>query len=135
MQSKFALLQGIMKTIYILGNGFDLAHGLKTSYMDFKSYLKKYHEDFLVKLEDLYGLQESIECCDPYINNDHKNSLAKEVLWQNFEDNLGKIDEGHIVSFGMSIGESIFLDGGSIGIKDTLDNYMKKYYSFIEEFF
>ena len=85
MQSKFALLQGIMKTIYILGNGFDLAHGLKTSYLDFKSYLKKYHEDFLVKLEDLYGLQESIECCDPYINNDHKNSLAREISTNELE--------------------------------------------------
>ena len=31
-----------MKALYIIGNGFDLAHGLKTSYNDFiLDYLKK----------------------------------------------------------------------------------------------
>lgn len=29
-----------MKNLFIIGNGFDLAHNLKTSYEDFHKYLK-----------------------------------------------------------------------------------------------
>ncbi|MBR4597312.1 MAG: hypothetical protein IKO42_02815 [Opitutales bacterium] len=29
------------QTLYIIGNGFDLHHGLKTSYNDFKDFLEK----------------------------------------------------------------------------------------------
>ena len=29
-----------MKRLFILGNGFDLSHGLETSYVDFKNYLE-----------------------------------------------------------------------------------------------
>lgn len=28
-------------TLYIIGNGFDIAHGLKTTYNDFKNWLEK----------------------------------------------------------------------------------------------
>lgn len=28
-----------MKTLYIIGNGFDIAHGLDTSYWNFREYL------------------------------------------------------------------------------------------------
>lgn len=30
-----------MKKLYIIGNGFDLAHGIRTSYNDFISWYKK----------------------------------------------------------------------------------------------
>ena len=30
------------KKLYIIGNGFDLNHGLKTNYTDFKAWLKNY---------------------------------------------------------------------------------------------
>ena len=45
-----------MSTLYIIGNGFDRAHGLKTSYCDFRNYLEKYAEDFLVQLENMYSI-------------------------------------------------------------------------------
>lgn len=41
-------------TLYILGNGFDLAHGLKTRYLDYKAYIKsriKNHSKWQVILD------------------------------------------------------------------------------------
>ena len=45
-----------MSTLFVIGNGFDRAHGLKTSYWDFRKYLEKYAEDFLVQMENLYSI-------------------------------------------------------------------------------
>jgi len=50
-----------MNDLYLIGNGFDLAHGLKTSYNDFllwylndflkKSFRKDHHDDDLLKID------------------------------------------------------------------------------------
>ena len=41
----------VMK-LYVLGNGFDMAHGLNTSYYAFEEYVKEYHKEWhkLIKL-------------------------------------------------------------------------------------
>ena len=41
--------------LYIIGNGFDQAHDLKTSYWDFRCYLERYAEDFLIEFEIACG--------------------------------------------------------------------------------
>ncbi len=43
-----------MPELYIIGNGFDKEHGLKTSYWNFREYLEKYEEDFLFQMERMY---------------------------------------------------------------------------------
>lgn len=35
-----------MNTLYIIGNGFDLAHGLKTEYTDYRNFLSDKHPEF-----------------------------------------------------------------------------------------
>lgn len=42
-------------TLYIVGNGFDLAHGLKTKYNDFRNWLEEsgFHS-FVNRMEALY---------------------------------------------------------------------------------
>ena len=45
-----------MSTLFVIGNGFDRAHGLKTSYWDFRKYLEKYAEYFLVQMEKMYSI-------------------------------------------------------------------------------
>lgn len=37
------------RTLFMIGNGFDLAHGLRTAYMDFFEYLFEIEQSFLVK--------------------------------------------------------------------------------------
>lgn len=54
--------------LYITGNGFDLHHGIKSSYYDFKNYLKKANPELLTEL-DLF-----IDCEN--IWGDFENSLA-----------------------------------------------------------
>lgn len=45
-----------MKTLYIVGNGFDMAHKLPTSYWHFREYLEDMHQDFLADFEYLYNI-------------------------------------------------------------------------------
>lgn len=57
----------MQETLYIIGNGFDLHHGVASKYSDFKSYLAKHDRDLLYALENLYD-------CDD--------------MWEDFERNL-----------------------------------------------
>lgn len=60
------------KKLYIIGNGFDLHHGLRTSYNDFKAYLKLNYTELYNKLiKYIFGDNEEDEW------SDFENSLAK----------------------------------------------------------
>ena len=67
-----------MKTInhlYIIGNGFDLYHGLPTSYGHFSDYVKE-HDNELAELVEKYYFHK--------INSD---------FWSDFEENLSGLDD------------------------------------------
>ena len=64
-------------TLYILGNGFDLAHELPTAYWDFRTYLKSAHPEFLEAFEEHYDIYPSMS-----------DEAKKEYLWNRFESNL-----------------------------------------------
>ena len=74
-------------TLVIVGNGFDLWHGLPTSYADFKIFLENNgnHKNFL---EDI----------SKYID--------ESALWSDFEHALGEIDDAVV------LGDSDFGGGG-----------------------
>ena len=42
------------KTLYIIGNGFDIAHGIQSEYKYFYNYLREYDERFLNSLSGIY---------------------------------------------------------------------------------
>lgn len=65
------------KKIYIIGNGFDLNHGLKTSYTDFKKWLKKNKLEIYKIILELYGIDD----------NEDTNSW-----WSMFESHLVDFD-------------------------------------------
>lgn len=67
--------------LYIIGNGFDLHHYLKTSYYDFANYLRENHND-------IYNTLES------YISY----PLSDKDLWARFEENLANLDAEEILS-------------------------------------
>lgn len=54
---------------YIIGNGFDLSHGMSTKYSDFYKYLKKHDQ------KNIGGFEYFYDC-------------EQENLWGNFEDNM-----------------------------------------------
>ncbi|MCL2760928.1 MAG: bacteriophage abortive infection AbiH family protein [Desulfuromonadales bacterium] len=63
------------KKLYIIGNGFDLYHKMKTSYSDFNEYIAKNN----VELESFFGNYFNFE-------------TNKNYLWENFEYDLGTFD-------------------------------------------
>lgn len=63
--------------LYFIGNGFDLHHGLKTSYLNFRDdYIKKRSSVLWNDLLDIYGDAPQ---------NDN-------LWWKDFENMLGKVD-------------------------------------------
>ncbi len=62
--------------LYIIGNGFDIFHGVKSRYSDFKDYVEKNDNDLFEALEE-------------YFNSDE--------LWSDFEETLAYIDTDKIV--------------------------------------
>lgn len=89
-----------MKTLYIIGNGFDLHHKLPTSYSCF------YQEN-----------NELLDDLSNYFPNDND-----EAPWHNFEENLGKYDAEII--FGecnhLDIGDEKFKLSMLYGLEDEL---------------
>ncbi len=61
-----------MQTLYIIGNGFDLHHGMPTSYASFHRFIEEYNIDLANEME---------ECFDFTFNS--------ESRWCDFENDLG----------------------------------------------
>lgn len=82
-------------TLYIIGNGFDLNHGLPTAYLDFRDSYAKRRPALWRTLERLYG-----------------NNLNKELWWSDFETKLGEVDYSHLQNSrnGEAIGSFIAKD-------------------------
>ncbi|MDF7818694.1 bacteriophage abortive infection AbiH family protein [Runella sp. MFBS21] len=64
------------KKLYIIGNGFDIQHGLKSRYWDFKEYLDNTDKQLVEKLEEYFG---------------------SDALWSDFEETLAYLDTEQIV--------------------------------------
>lgn len=60
-------------SLYVIGNGFDLAHGMKTSWKDFYNWLKD------------NGYRMLVDFCDSHFGMDSD-------LWKDFETALGEYD-------------------------------------------
>lgn len=106
--------------LYIIGNGFDRAHGLATSYWDFRTYLERLHPNFLETFEQHYYIY-------PKDNEEYK----KKLLWNQFETNLANIDEDVIIENALSINMGV--ESGEVGIEDTLRVYFRDEYSYIDK--
>src|SRR4051794_30455176 len=62
--------------LYIIGNGFDLHHGLKSRYWNFRAYVVDKDNDLVEKLEEYFG---------------------DDALWSDFEETLSYLDTEQII--------------------------------------
>jgi hypothetical protein len=106
--------------LYVIGNGFDIGHGLPTLYWDFRSFLNKVHPDFLELFEKNYNIYPGME-----------DSQKQALLWNRFEANLANIDEDTIIESGTSL--ELDLESGDIGIEDTMYTFFSEQYAYIEK--
>lgn len=104
----------------IIGNGFDLGHGLPTMYWDFRKYLENMYPEFLKAFEEHY-----------YIYPGMITEEKKKLLWNELETNLANIDEDIIIENAVSI--DMDLESGDVGIEDTLYYYFRDEYSYIQQ--
>lgn len=88
------------KSLFIIGNGFDLAHGLKTSYEHFREYLQKEYpevdsDEFI--LPNVYTLPKG----DEFVDDIQAISFLLRIIsntegdeWKDVETTLGTLDFG-----------------------------------------
>lgn len=85
------------KTLYIIGNGFDLAHGMPTRYGDFKRWLiENGRIDVIHELESAFPVQKDNEY----------------LLWSDFEKALGLYDLDKVINWSW---DDLYLTEFSIG--------------------
>ena len=74
-----------MVNLNIIGNGFDLYHGLPTSYYFFACYFLKNHEETYYQLASMYGLSKGIYS---YPSDELTLGIDDVGFWSDFEKNL-----------------------------------------------
>lgn len=63
-----------MSKLFVIGNGFDISHGLKCTYSDFLEYVCLYHHDQFHRIGSMFGIGNP------------------SFLWKDFENNLLSFD-------------------------------------------
>lgn len=108
-------------TLYIIGNGFDLMHGMHTKYGDFLHWLLNHNRfDVVFELESVFGN-----------NPNHSN------LWSDFETALGQYDFEKAATWDMTnlyvsqkqVGNINITSGGSFFLDVSLNAIVDKSFS------
>lgn len=89
-----------MSKLYIIGNGFDLKHGIPSRYSDFAKFVKSIDLNFFLKMERFYP------------------NLSIDDLWSNFEEALGMPDYKELINDYELLVKSGYADkDGNLGVK------------------
>lgn len=117
-----------MSTLYLFGNGFDMAHGIKTPYAAFREYLEAEHEDFLHRFESMYNI-EPLDDTEPWYTDKAQKKWEESVLkdfWKTFEEEIGHPNVDEMYDAALSLVNGMPKEG----VKDTLDYYWRAEYGF-----
>ena len=121
-----------MRTLYLLGNGFDIAHDIKTPYSAFRAFLAEKYDSFLRQFEAMYNIYP-LDDTEPWYTEGAQKRWDESVLkglWKSFEEEIGNPDVDRMHDMAESL-----IDGmPEEGVKDTLDYYWKEEYCFSEFF-
>lgn len=120
-----------MQTLYIFGNGFDIAHGIRTPYAAFREFLKENHESFLTTFESMYNIQP-LDDTEPWYTKEAQERWDKSVindLWWSFEEKIGHPDVEGMYDSAYSMVDTMPVDG----IIDTMNVYWREQYGFVDK--
>lgn len=73
-----------MSKLYIIGNGFDISHGVPSKYSDFLMYVNLYHHNEFTRIGQMFGAGNP------------------SFLWKDFENNLGTFDINRSIQLNLS---------------------------------
>ncbi|MGL5349627.1 MAG: AbiH family protein [Cetobacterium sp.] len=115
-----------MNNLFVIGNGFDRAHKLKTSYLDFKEYIEKNDPQFFEYFYSLHmysfdRVYENTLMTEP-INDEY------ESLWMSIEDNMKNVNEDLILNTDLELGleyDDPYSDDSFNTAYDYLASYIK----------
>lgn len=79
----------------IIGNGFDLYHGLPSSYYYFGCYLIRKNAEFYEEVGKMYNFRY-MQPIGPPIAHDYEY-VVENIFWKDFERHLGEVDEFFII--------------------------------------
>lgn len=120
-----------MQTLYIFGNGFDIAHGIRTPYAAFREFLKENHESFLTTFESMYNIQP-LDDTEPWYTKEAQERWDKSVindLWWSFEEKIGHPDVEGMYDSAYSMVDTMPMEG----IIDTMNVYWREQYGFVDK--
>ena len=66
-----------MASLFVIGNGFDIAHGIKSNYSDFRGYLIKTHQGVKVGDDYVPPVPEPTLLSEYYDENDYIRDYDK----------------------------------------------------------
>lgn len=72
----------------LIGNGFDLYHGLPSSYYYFGCFLASEYPDFYCELANMYGFK-----CQKHTGYDDFEIVVSDLFWKDFEEKLGYLND------------------------------------------
>lgn len=124
-----------MNILYIIGNGFDIAHKVDTRYWNFRTFLEENHWEFLQRFESLYHIQplDPSEYGYSQEAQERWNNRVNKDLWSEFERFMATPDIQSMLDYSESVVGNLGLESGNYGIRDTMDAHWRQEFGFIRE--
>lgn len=122
----------IIKTLYIIGNGFDLAHGLKTNYWLLRTFIEEKNPYFIRTFESKYDI-EPLDDTEPWYTEEVQirwNDSVNHSLWSEFEKCMGEPNTTEMLDMSESVTEGMPSDG----IRYHMDCYWREEFEYIDRF-
>lgn len=120
-----------MSTLYIIGNGFDIAHGLDTRYWKLREFIEEKDPEFLRQFEELYDIQPLDDTEYGYTEaaQEQWNKTVNHNLWSEFERFMGNPNITGMLDLSTSVTEGM----PTTGIRDHMAIYWKEQFGFINK--
>lgn len=97
-----------VSTLYIIGNGFDLSHGLKTSYAAFSLWVANTHNEIFEKIERMINEYNELVIID-----------EDKLTWFDFEKSLHELIQSPVFEDFVDESTALLMDYGSEDWSDS----------------